>query len=602
MRRIPVLLFAVLLFSIIPASAQCPGAKVVHIKAVAVTSGENPSGAVINITISVTPGDGKVFVSTTPFTEIDMQGSAQLAALTACDLLGIDFTKYDFYYVIEADAPIVGGPSAGAVMTVGTIAALKGLKLNPDVYMTGMIYPDGFIGPVGGLTYKLDAAAKHGGKIFLVPKGQTKVYVEEKEEKRLGMVYIITPVTKVIDLVKYGMEKGVKVYEVETINDALKFYTGYEIKKPKANFTIGEYSPLLKKLAEEMKKSVDTLKNQVSSEKADELIKEAEDYYNRGMYYTSTSRYFEAMIYLRYALYDKTIKTADDFDAEVSRIKTEIEQMKDYLEKQPMGVNSFQLLAAAEERIGEAENALETAQTTRSGDPLYYLAYAKERVESARVWLSLLPDIKDDYMLPKDEIQKRAEFYISQAGSLLVYANTLNGYSSLVDRAYSSLSTAKKLFTDGFYAGAAVIAVESITDSSLSIELKYGENVTDKIDKVREEAKVALTEAEKTMFPILPAAYFEFAETSPNIYAQVMYYTLSARLAKLLSVISNAGGEKEIVHTAFTPPPLSYEPQQQPANATTSRIGEIFKSPGFEWIGAVVAISVALIAFRRYER
>ena len=90
----------VLLFTLINiASAQFVNESRVDIKAVAVTSGES-RGVVIDITVIVTPGDGKVFVSTTPFTEIDMQGSAQLAALTACDLLGIDFMKYNFFYEI----------------------------------------------------------------------------------------------------------------------------------------------------------------------------------------------------------------------------------------------------------------------------------------------------------------------------------------------------------------------------------------------------------------------------------------------------------------------------------------------------------------------
>jgi uncharacterized protein len=576
----------------VPVLAQCPGAKTVNIKAVAVTSGESPRGAVINITVSVTPGDGRVFVSTTPYTEIDMQGSAQLAALTACDLLGIDFTNYDFFYTIEADAPIVGGPSAGAVMTVATIAAIKDLKIRNDVFMTGMIYPDGFIGPVGGLTYKLDAAAKSGGKIFLVPKGQTKVYVEEKETKRIGMIYIITPVTKEVDLVEYGKERGVNVYEVETINDALRFYTGYEIKKPEANFTIGEYSPLLKKLAEEMEKSVNELQSKISSEKASELIKEAKDFYNKGMYYTATSRYFEAKIYLRYALYQKEITTPEQFDAEVAKIKAEIDGMKEYLANQKVGVNSFQLFAAAEERIGEAENALKTAQTTTNEDPLYYLAYAKERVESAKVWLSLLPEIKNDYEIYPGEIEKRAEFYINQAGSLLVYANSLGGYSSLLDRAYQSLETSKSLFTDGFYAGAAVLAVQSITDSSLSIELKYGD-VQDKLSKVEEEAKISLSEAEKSVFPVLPAAYFEFAKTSDNIYAQIMYYTLSERLAKLLTMISKSGGEKQLIHAAFTPPP--------PQVKEKSRIREIVESPGFEFVPTIIAI-LAVVLVSRYRK
>ncbi|MEM2086547.1 MAG: serine protease-like protein, partial [Archaeoglobaceae archaeon] len=132
MRLTSILLLTALSFLLIPTLAFDVQKT---IKAVAVKSGESPEGVVINITVSLSPGNGRVFVSTTPFTEIDMQGSAQLSALTACDLLGIDFMKYDFFYVIEADAPIVGGPSAGAVMTIATISLLKNLSLKEEIYM-----------------------------------------------------------------------------------------------------------------------------------------------------------------------------------------------------------------------------------------------------------------------------------------------------------------------------------------------------------------------------------------------------------------------------------------------------------------------------------
>ena len=115
MRLLCLMLILLLLLPV--SNAQFVNAKVVNIKAVAVKTGEKPEGATIDITVTITLGSGKVFVSTTPYTEIDMQGSAQLAALTACDLLGMDFMKYNFFYEIRAEAPIVGGPSAGAVMT-----------------------------------------------------------------------------------------------------------------------------------------------------------------------------------------------------------------------------------------------------------------------------------------------------------------------------------------------------------------------------------------------------------------------------------------------------------------------------------------------------
>ena len=578
-----------LLILITPAGAQFENAQKASIKAVAVTSGDTPSGVVIDITVIVTPGDGRVFVSTTPYTEIDMQGSAQLAAITACDLLGVDFTKYSFFYIIEAEAPIVGGPSAGGVMTVATVAALKNLQIREDVYMTGMIYPDGYIGPVGGLKYKLEAAARNGAKIFLIPEGQKITYVEEKKVRRIGIISYIDVEYKKLDLVDYGKKLGVNVYEVSTLNEALRFFTGYEIKNPEGEFNIGSYSQILKKLADRMRASLDEIS--VTNDEAEKLIKRADEFYNEGKYYTATSMYFQAKILKRYEEYRSKIITSRQFDEEVEKIKSEIDQMKNYLSEKKVGVNSLQIIAAAQERVAEAENLLENARNARTDEEaLQNLAYARERVESAKVWLSILHELKNDYEIPKDVLKRRAEFYVTEASSLLVYASTLRGNDYLINEGFISLETAKRLLSEGLYAGAAVVALNSITDASLSIEVTYG-NIDDKIEGARKAAMASISEAEKSLFPVLPAAYFEYAENIDNQYLKLMYYKLSMRLAKLLLLIP--GGERELVHAEFNP--YAYHTPSH----EKSTIEKIVETPGFESIAAVIAITFAAALRRR---
>jgi len=44
--------------------------------------------------------------------------------------------------------------------------------MKSDIAFTGTINPDGSIGPVGGIQYKLEAVAKDGKKTFLIPIGQ----------------------------------------------------------------------------------------------------------------------------------------------------------------------------------------------------------------------------------------------------------------------------------------------------------------------------------------------------------------------------------------------------------------------------------------------
>ena len=64
------------------------------------------------------------------------------------------------------------GPSAGAALTIATIAALKHDSIRSDVVITGTINADGTIGQIGGVLEKAQAAKDIGAKLFLVPVGQ----------------------------------------------------------------------------------------------------------------------------------------------------------------------------------------------------------------------------------------------------------------------------------------------------------------------------------------------------------------------------------------------------------------------------------------------
>jgi len=604
MRRF-ILISLALLLLLVPVSGEFVHARTVTIKAVAVKTGEKPEGVVINITVTVTPGTGKVFVSVIPYTQIDMQGSAQLAALTACDLLGLDFTKYDFFYEIRASAPIVGGPSAGAVMTIATIAALKNLTLRKDVFMTGMIYPDGFIGPVGGIPYKLEAAAKAGAKIFLIPKGQRVVYVQKRVERRQGPFVIITSKLVPVDLVEMGRKLGVKVIEVSTIEQALWYYTGYTIKRPKPTFSVSKYSNLLKILAVNMKRSTEDLLKKVERftvpREAIRLIREGDEYYSKGYYYTATCKYFQAEINLRYLYYKFTINGYDDLSREFENVSREIRSMENYLKGiKRLGVETFQIVGAAEERVAWAEKYLYDAKTCEDFDTaLHYLALAKERVESARVWLSLLKTIREDIPIDEKVLKRRAEFYFREAESLIVYASSIGGYRDLIERAQNTIDLARRLFDMGFYAGSAITCVDAITKASLSIEfigVTGKEMLRSKLESAKKSAALALAEAEKVVTPILPTAYYEFAETQKDMAIAISYYKLAERLAKLILVVAKVYPERTLVKVSappVTPENVSY---------VYHRINKIsnIEIPGET--AAIALISVLAAAYLRRRR
>ena len=98
------------------------------------------------------------------------------------------------------------GPSAGAVMTVGFAALLKGDRIQRGVAMTGTITKDGTIGPVGGIPDKIRAAVREGYRTVLIPEGQ-------RYDPRWNL-----------DRVAWDL--NVEVKEVGTIEEAYHLMTG----------------------------------------------------------------------------------------------------------------------------------------------------------------------------------------------------------------------------------------------------------------------------------------------------------------------------------------------------------------------------------------
>ena len=80
------------------------------------------------------------------------------------EIKSITSVCYDFFYTIRANSNIVGGPSAGAAITVLTVSVLEDLPLNKKASITGTINTGGIIGPVGSVLPKIDSASKSGIK------------------------------------------------------------------------------------------------------------------------------------------------------------------------------------------------------------------------------------------------------------------------------------------------------------------------------------------------------------------------------------------------------------------------------------------------------
>jgi len=185
-------------------------------------------GVTSKLSVEVIPGEGRTLVNVNGLLFwVDTQQSIQTARDVAQKITGIDLSKYDIIYSIQSNASLVEGPSAGAAITIATIAAVEGKPLNSSVMITGTINPDGTIGSVGGIIPKAKAAKSVGVETFLVPYGQaTQVnYIPKEKCEKVGAFTFCTT-TYEEEKENVGKVVGINVIEVKNVSEAMKYFFG----------------------------------------------------------------------------------------------------------------------------------------------------------------------------------------------------------------------------------------------------------------------------------------------------------------------------------------------------------------------------------------
>lgn len=195
--------------------------RTVHVDALNVREGPPASGGTNAVDVRVRPvvstGSLHVGFVETGVGAIGAQwhASGWVAVLLGSMMLGVDPTNYEFYFTNQG---YIDGPSAGGLMTVAVLAALRGDTPRPDATMTGTVNPDGTIGPVGGIPHKLQGAVAKGKKLVLVPIGQR--YDLDMNTKQM------------VDLVSTGQTLGLEVREVGNVYDAYAAIVGKPLPRP----------------------------------------------------------------------------------------------------------------------------------------------------------------------------------------------------------------------------------------------------------------------------------------------------------------------------------------------------------------------------------
>ncbi|MFN0246277.1 MAG: hypothetical protein ACKV2T_05185 [Kofleriaceae bacterium] len=138
-----------------------------------------------------------------------------VSAFVAASTLGKDLTDFSFS---AASGGYIDGASASGLMAGGFLATMTGAQIDATATMTGIINPDGTIGPVMGIPEKFLGAIEKGKKKLGYP---------------IGMRWARSEVTgKEVDLVALAKEKGAQAVEVANVHEAYKLLTGRNLPEP----------------------------------------------------------------------------------------------------------------------------------------------------------------------------------------------------------------------------------------------------------------------------------------------------------------------------------------------------------------------------------
>jgi len=350
-------------------------------------------GGTASMTLQVKPGRGAIFIESYPLAKIDTQVATRLANEVACSFTEEKCYNYDFFYTINADSPIIGGPSAGAATALLTYAVLEDLELRDDFAMTGAIGSGGVITPVAGIKEKTQAAAEKQKSFVILPILSFTPYVEEFAKDNLTFNLsqnesITTHSLKLEDLSNYSID----VIPVLTLQDAIRA-ASVQIQKQSPVPTLQPpeyYLEQMEETANTLCTRTETLFGQAGLQENNTVYNQAETFYNKSNQidsrldaYSRASFCYSANIQLRIVLLDELSQTTleENYD-NVLIAQNDLD--KKLSTKEFKTFSDVETFVIVKERLLESRTYSDQINITNISTTL--LATSIERYYSAVVW------------------------------------------------------------------------------------------------------------------------------------------------------------------------------------------------------------------------
>ena len=394
------------------------------------------NGSVVHATIVRIPLGKGMYIDAMPLVGRDTQASVRMAAEASSALSGK--RPGTIFVKLKAGSPVVTGPSAGLPFSLAFYSMETGRNL-PDFTGTGVVLPDGSIGAVGKIDEKIEVAYQAGHKKVLVP---AIGFNKSLAKKWKGKIEVVPVYTLEQALESLGENVSVEKCDTAQFMDVMCAVASKMILR-----------------AEEMGANTTNATLQLEE----------------GNCYTASSLAFGLWVSRRKEMFSNL--SEEDFHIISKQLEQKAKEIRNRSRLKLKGSHDMEIYVITLERIDDALSSINETDPDA-------MAYAYERMETAKVWESMLGRLGGNSVNSNELKGVSLERY-EQAREYYAYASTMLPPQYL-EKASELLSKARKEIVKKDYGLSIAHSLQSMAFSDYAISLALSGNITSLANGKRE--------------------------------------------------------------------------------------------------------------------
>ncbi|WP_324759202.1 ATP-dependent protease LonB [Haloarcula montana] len=179
------------------------------------------SGIVLPVMAEVSPSQGPGQVIATGQLKEMAEEAVQNVSAIIKKFSDEDISEKDVHIqFVQAGEGGVDGDSASITVATAVISAIENVPIKQNLAMTGSLSVRGDVLPVGGVTHKIEAAAKAGLDTVIIPEANTQDVMIEEEYEEMVEIIPVSHISEVLEVALSGET------EKDSLVDRLKSITG----------------------------------------------------------------------------------------------------------------------------------------------------------------------------------------------------------------------------------------------------------------------------------------------------------------------------------------------------------------------------------------